>query len=81
MAEIVALPLNGYAPNNESVANSLRQMADQIENADWGDVKTVVMVIEGEDGSLNRATIGQPCDICRVVGLLSMLSTRIAVDG
>ncbi len=81
MAEIVALPLNGYAPNNEAIAQSLRQMASEFENGDWGDVRTVILVIEGEDGRLVRATIGQSCDICRVAGLLSMMATRIAVDG
>jgi hypothetical protein len=37
-----------------------------------GDLKTVVVIMEGADGSILRNTCGQLTDWCRVVGTLAI---------
>lgn len=60
-----------FAPTNESVAECLRKMAGQIERGEWGEVHTVVSLIE-HDGEMTRQTFGKPLDRARVAGLLFM---------
>lgn len=68
-SNIVALPANGYAPNNVSVAQSLRDLADRIENNKM-DVRSVVSVVEDNDGDICLDVIGNRMDYARLVGVL-----------
>jgi hypothetical protein len=76
MSNLVELPRTGLATNNKDIAKYLHEQADGFENEDSIEVRTVVLVVEGMDGSLYRSTIGQPSDLARVTGLLTMQIIR-----
>jgi hypothetical protein len=77
---VVALPLTGFAPDNALVASHLYEQAAWVADGAYGDVRTVVLLIETADGELRRRTIGQPIDRARVCGLLSIAASRAATD-
>lgn len=70
------LPLNGHAPNNMDIAKHLLQMAESIATDGYGGVRTVVLLIETEDGELIRNTCGASCDLARAMGLLAIAAAR-----
>lgn len=80
---VVALPLTGFAPTNDEVAKHLRSLADEIEQQGgyYGDLRTVVLIMETKEGLLHRATCGAPCDLARVIGLLNLAAVRAGMDG
>lgn len=61
---------NAYAPDNESLAEALKQAAGWLKD-EYGEVHSVVMLIEHGDGQIARLTFGKSMDRARVVGLLS----------
>lgn len=75
--KISALPNTGFAPSNESIAKHLREQAEFIEAGD--PVRNVFMVVELADGSVYRATMGQPCDLARAIGVLTVACIRGAM--
>ncbi len=75
---ITALPLSGYAPNNEHIGDHLVALANNVCDGEFGNVRTAILLIENSDGKLIRQTCGQTCDLARVVGLLSIAATRAA---
>jgi len=79
MKNITSLPQTGFAPNNKAIAAHLRQQAEWIEAGDAAPIRNVVLVIEYADGDLRRQTMGAPCDLARVTGLLVMAATRASV--
>lgn len=71
MSVIRELPNTGFAPSNESIAKHLREQADWMVEENARPVKTVIMIIERMDGTLDRQICGHACDLARVIGLLS----------
>lgn len=72
------LPNTGFAPSNDSIAKHLREQADWIEQSEHG-IRNVFMVIERSDGSVYRQICGQPCDLARMVGVMTIACTRAAL--
>lgn len=79
MSVIKELPNNGFAPSNEAIAKHLRQQADWMEEEDAAEVRTVVMLFERMDGTIHRQVAGHPCDLARVLGLLTTAAIRGAI--
>ena len=78
-AVLKALPLNGYAPDNERIAAHLREQADWMTEKDAEPVRALILVIEYEDGTLRRQVCGDPCnDRARVTGLLTIAAAQAA---
>ena len=69
-ATVHALPQTGLAITNADVAANLRELAMLIEDGRYGQVESVVSVVEA-DGDVKRFTTGRPMDRARVVGLLT----------
>ena len=78
---VVKIPLNGQARDNDEIAKHLEQQAEWIRSGQMGDVRNVYVVVEDIDGSLHRNTCGQPCDLARAAGILFIAASRAAVDG
>jgi hypothetical protein len=78
-AVIHELPKTGHAPDNLSIAAYLREVATCIEEGEHGDIRTVIVIMEGFDGSIMRNTCGQPTDLCRVIGLLTLATNAAMV--
>lgn len=72
-SNVVALPSSGYAPDNASVSQWLRELADNIEHGESRDdcVGTLIAVVE-VDGRVIRLVAGGCNDRARVIGLLSI---------
>ena len=64
------VPPSEWAPNNPAVADSLRRLARDIENGDYGGVNVVVSVIECDQGHLAKYVCGKAIDTARTCGLL-----------
>jgi len=77
MENIKQLPNNGYAPDNFSIANHLREQATWIEE-DGESIRNVYLIIETSDGELRRQTMGMPCDMARIVGILTVAAAQAA---
>jgi hypothetical protein len=78
MADILRIPLGGMCNSNADIAAHLREMAQWIED-DEDEFRNVFMVIERRDGTLTRRTCGQPCDLARTMGILSIAAARAAL--
>lgn len=78
-ANLIELPNNGYAPSNAAIARHLREQADWIDDPNAAPLRTVMLIIGYADGDLQRQTCGQPCDLARAVGLLTVAAARMAV--
>ena len=74
---VIELTKTGFAPTNASIAAHLREQADWFEKSD-AIIRNIFMVIEREDGSVYRLTIGQVCDLARAIGVLTMASIQAA---
>lgn len=77
---VVALPLNGLAPDNELVAAHLQEHVDWLRDGSYGDVRNVVLLIETDNGQVLRRTCGQRIDRARVIGLLTLAAARAATS-
>lgn len=75
-AKVVKLS-TGHAPDNRSIAEYLRTVADEIEagKEPWGQVQNLVLIGERRDGRLYREVTGSPIDNARVTGLCFTAAT------
>lgn len=81
MTGVTVLPNTGFAPTNQAIADHLVEQAEWIVAGEYGDVATVVLLIEDTDGNLARQVCGRPCDLARITGLLTIAATRGALEG
>lgn len=77
---IVQLDKTGFAPSNDDIAAHLRDIADWVEGGSYGGLRNAVLILETDDGDLQRLTCGQPCDLARVVGMLMIAAQRASID-
>lgn len=75
---LVSLPLNGLAFSNEDIAKHLEELACWIREDQMGDVRNAYLLVETVDGVLTRHTCGQPCDLARAAGILTIAAFRAA---
>jgi hypothetical protein len=75
MENLKELPNTGFAPSNESIAKHLREQADWIEEDD-DPIRNIFIIIEHTDGTLRRQICGQPCDLARAVGVMTIACVR-----
>lgn len=80
MSNVVQLPITGYAPTNADVAAALREFAKWIEQGDYGDVRTCVVLIEPVNGHMRHACCGQATDLARLIGLIEFGKAKIMAD-
>lgn len=73
---LVELPPNGHAPNNAAIAAHLRSIADDIASGGAAPIADLVLVIEYDDGDLQRSSCGRPIALPHLIGLLTMAATR-----
>lgn len=69
---------NTLCGSNVDVSAHLRGMAESVDSGEWGEVRTVVMLVEEMDGKVSRMVFGSPTDTTRFAGLLFTEATRIA---
>lgn len=69
---MVQLPLNGHAPDNQAIAKYLRNAADQIEAEGALPIDHMIMLLNFDDGVLQRISCGKYLDKAKLVGLLQM---------
>lgn len=72
MGDLIRLPVMGLAHTNKELADSLRTLATWLDEDRYEDLRQIVVVLESREGSLDRVTMGEPCDLARVVGVLTM---------
>lgn len=77
MSNIVALPLNGHAPDAMTIAAHLREQAEWVESGQQGNVQRVIILYECDDG-IRRQVIGEPQDRARVIGVLTIMAAKMA---
>ncbi len=80
-ADVVQLPLNGHAPDNQAVAKYLRLVADQIDAEGALPVDQMILLLEFDDGYLQRLSCGKPMDKARIVGLMQMGVVKETCNG
>lgn len=80
MSNVHRLPDSGFSRSNADTARLLRDLADRIEDGEFGHVPNIVSIIETEAGELERITYGGPIDRARVVGLLTMAIHRASCN-
>ena len=78
--KLVDLPLTGFAPSNADIAKHLREQADWMEEAGARGLRTVVLVLEYEDGDIRRQSCGKRLDLARKAGLLFMAATQAVIQ-
>jgi hypothetical protein len=85
MGNVVQLPPTGHCPNNESVAQFLRDLAGQVDDPEARDVDSITFVIEYTAGTLEFGSCGKPTDRARMVGIMAIatnqMMTQQADDG
>ena len=75
--KFIQLANNGLAPSNDSIADHLYEQSEWLRDGSYGDVRTVVVIIETHDGDLTRNVCGSSGnDLARVTGLLLASATR-----
>jgi hypothetical protein len=72
VAKIHELPNNGQINSNEDAVKFLRLMADGIENNEWGNIKTLLLVVEHNSKVHTLVAGGGGLDNARCVGLLTI---------
>lgn len=77
-AILTELPNTGFAPSNSSIAKHLREQADWIENNE-NDLRNVFMIYERSNGTVYRQVVGQPCDLARAIGVMTIACIRGAI--
>jgi hypothetical protein len=76
-ATIVGLPATGFCPNNESIADWLRGLANQLEHPDAEAVDSLTFVIEYSAGYLETDSCGKPTDRARMVGIMAIALNQL----
>jgi hypothetical protein len=76
MAEITQLPNNGFAPDNKSIANHLREQADWLEEEDATPIRNVYLILERVDGTIHQQRMGMTCDLARAIGIMTIAAVR-----
>lgn len=80
MSNLKALPVTGLINSNADVVEWLRTIANNIENGEWGDVKSSLLVVE-YNGVIDTYTAGVPgLDNTRVVGMLEVAKCNFVAD-
>jgi hypothetical protein len=77
---LVEIPNNGFAPTNADIAKHLREQANWLADDDAKPLRTVILVMEYDDGRLRRQVCGKPIDIARTTGLLLMAASRASTE-
>ncbi|MNQ26404.1 hypothetical protein D3C85_396420 [compost metagenome] len=75
MSNLKAMPTTGFANCNADVAKFLREMADNVEAGQHGEIRQVALIIEAS-GDVNTWVAGGPCDNARIVGIMSVATAR-----
>lgn len=75
MSNIKAMPTTGFANCNADVARFLREMADNVEGGEHGEIRQIALIMEF-DGQVNTWVAGGPCDNARIVGIMSIAIAR-----
>lgn len=70
------VPNDAIAPNNDAIAESLVNLATMVRDGLFGNLNTVLCVIEPVIDPLTYQVYGQPLDRARAIGLLTMLAVR-----
>lgn len=78
--QLHVLPKTGFAPSNAEVAAHLRETADNIAADDSAEVRSVQVIIEYADGTLDRNVCGGPQDVARGLGVLAMALLKGAFE-
>lgn len=73
MGDVINLTARtGLFGSVDELADGLMQLAQDIKDGEWGDAKTIVTIIEYDNGSIGRWTLARnPTDKARVAGILS----------
>jgi hypothetical protein len=71
---------NALAACNDDIVTSMGHAATWISEGSYGDVRTVVMLIESETGEVARLSFGKATDRARIAGLLSIMLGRMAIE-
>lgn len=80
MSNLKVLPVTGLINSNADVVEWLRTIANHIENGEWGDVKSSLMVVE-YNGAIDTYVAGVPgLDNTRVVGMLEVAKSNFVAD-
>lgn len=74
--KLARLPLNGHAPDNESIAQHADHIAEGLREHGAAKARNLVCIIEYEDGDLQRLSCGKPIMKSELVGLLTMAIHR-----
>jgi len=74
--KLASLPLNGMAPDNETVAKHLEEVAGWVREGRYGQLRSIINLFECEDGELQRGVCGKPMDYARTTGLLLLHAMR-----
>ncbi len=77
MSNLAALPTTGHANCKEDVARFLREMADNVEVGNYGEIRQMMVTIEAS-GNLDTWVAGGPCDNARILGLMNMAALKFA---
>lgn len=77
MSNIAALPTTGHANCKEDVASFLREMADNVEKGEHGEIRQMLVILEA-GGDVDTWISGGPCDNARILGLMHMAAWKFA---
>lgn len=66
--------------SQKDIVDNVHIFAETIQDGEWGDIRTLVAVVETTDGKLTHLTIGLPCDLARAVGVMQMEVIRSTMD-
>ncbi len=70
------LPNNALCVDRETLAHRIRQMADMLEEGDFGQVDRVCIVID-TPGALDYRCYGRATDAATLVGLLEWSKAKV----
>jgi len=69
MSKVVQLiDRNALAVDQEQLASRIREIADQVEAGELGELERVVLVLDGQ--GVDYRVYGRPCNVAELVGLL-----------
>lgn len=80
-ADIKVMPLNGNAPSNDAIAAHLRHLADSAQEEGAAELENVVVIMEYQDGDVQRFSCGKPATRAHIIGLLAIAQATIMNEG